>query len=62
MLCMLPFLQGEWEDALSADLAKYEECSWKRTRLPSTVVPVAYELSLYGDMMVRLWFPESCVQ
>ena len=47
-------LQGKWEDAVSADLSKYEECSWQNMRLPATVAPVLYDLSLQIDMKVRV--------
>ena len=50
-----PSLQGEWEDSVSADLSKYEECSWQSMRLPATVAPVLYDLSLQIDMKVRVW-------
>jgi len=47
-------VQGEWEDAVSADLTKYQECSWQRMRLPTTIVPVSYDLKLHTNMKVSL--------
>ena len=46
------FLQGKWDVQPKVDLSKHQHCSWQSMRLPTTVVPVLYELSLYTDMEV----------
>ena len=45
-------LQGKWDVQPKVDLSKHQHCSWQGVRLPTTVVPVLYELSLYTDMEV----------
>ena len=46
------YLQGKWDVQPKVDLSKHEHCSWQSMRLPTTVVPVLYDLSLYTDMEV----------
>ena len=51
-LVTVTFLQGKWDVQPKVDLSKHQHCSWQSMRLPTTVVPVLYELSLYTDMEV----------
>ena len=51
-LVTVTFLQGKWDVQPKVDLSKHQHCSWQSMRLPTSVVPVLYELSLYTDMEV----------